>query len=237
MLIERATGLAARITRYRNLRGTADEADHFQTRAIQFGNVSERLTRTHDALRRFKEAGIEVAFVPADAAGLAARAKKLRLAVQEDPAALRDPPFDLKYAFTDRLLAVSNAADRAMTEAWERYVDERADLHSDDVLNALAALPQFRSSVMKIRQCRASIAALGASLPSDPPTAVACLSAIVDEHRTAWAELTADGIPDAVIAFLRACAAEGAPISGLTDEVRGWLESRNLLKAFRIKIR
>lgn len=124
-----------------------------------------------------------------------------------------------------------------MTEAWKRYVDERGDLHSDDVLDALAALPQFRPSVMKIRQCRANIAALGASIPSDPSTAVVSLSALVDEHCTAWAELRADGIPDAVITFLRACAAEGAPLSGLTDEVRSWLESRNLLSAFRIKIR
>jgi hypothetical protein len=237
MLLERARGLAADITRYRNLKGTADEADHFQTRANQFGDVSERLSRTRDALRRLKDAGIEVAFVPADAAGLAAKAKTLRVAVQEDPAVLRDPPFDLKYQFTDRLVGLRSAADRAMTEAWKRYVDERSDLHSDDVLNALAALPQFKLSVAKIRECRANIAALGASLPPDPSTAVARLSVLVHEHRTAWAELRADGIPDAVIAFLRACAAEGAPLSGLTDEVRSWLESRNLLNAFRIKIR
>jgi hypothetical protein len=237
MLLERAQGLADRITRYHGLKGMADEAGHFQTRAIQFGNASERLTATHEALQRFKEAGTEVRFVPADAAGLAAKAKTLRQAVQEDPAVLRDPPFDLKYQFIDRLVSLSSAADRAMTEAWKRYVQERSDLHSDDVLNALAALPQFKASVAKIRQCRVNIAALGASLPADPSTAVARLSVLVDEHRTAWAELRADGIPDAVIAFLRACAAEGAPLSGLTDEVRSWLESRNLLSAFRIKIR
>jgi hypothetical protein len=237
MLLERAQGLADRITRYRNLKGMADEAEQFETRANQFSNVSERLTATHDALRRFREAGIEVAFVPADAAGLAAKAKTLRVAVQENPAVLGDPPFDLKYQFTDRLVALSSAADRAITEAWKRYVDERSDLHSEDVLNALAALPQFKAGVAKIRQCRANIAVLGASLPADPSTAVARLSVLVDEHRTAWAELRADGIPDAVVAFLRACAAEGAPLSGLTDEVRTWLESRNLLSAFRIKIR
>ena len=237
MLLERAAGFAARITQYHNLKGTADDAGQFQTRADQFGNVSERLTRTRDALRRLKDAGIGIAFVPADAAGLAAKAKTLRAAVQNDPAVLRDPPFDLKYEFTDRLVSISSAADRAMDEAWKRYVCERSDLESDDVLNALAALPQFRASAAKIRQCRANIAALTASLPPEPATAVARLSALVDEHRTVWAELTADGIPDAVIAFLRACAAEGAPLSGLTDELRSWLESRNLLSAFRIKVR
>ena len=53
----------------------ADEAEQFQTRANQFGNVSERLTATHDALRRFTEAGVEVAFVPAMQRGYAAKAQ------------------------------------------------------------------------------------------------------------------------------------------------------------------
>ena len=175
--------------------------------------------------------------MPADAAGLAAKAKTLREAVQEDPAVLRDPPFDLKDAFIDQLASVSSAADRAMTEAWKRYVAEHSYLHSDDVLNALAALPQFRASVTKIRQCCAKIATLEGSLPPDPVAAAARLSAVVDEHRTAWAELTADGIPDTVIAFLRACAGEGAQLPALTDEVRSWLGSRNLPNAFRIKLR
>ena len=66
---------------------------------------------------------------------------------------------------------------------------------------------------------------------------MARLAALVTEYRSAWAELSADGIPATVVAFLRVCAAEGASIEELTGEVRTWLEGRNLLNAFRIKIR
>jgi hypothetical protein len=237
MLLESATRLAAKITQYHKLKGAADEAEQFETRATQFGAISEKIARTRSALGKLANAGVTISFVPSDGAGYAAKAKALRAAIQNDPAAINDPPFDLKNEFTDRLTAIGGAAERAMTEAWQAYVAKRADFGPNDVLSALAEVPQFRPSVTKIRQCRSNIAALGNSVPSDPQTTMDQLDALVADHSAAWVALSAEDIPSSVMSFIRAAANEGALLATYTDEVRTWLESRNLLNAFRIRLR
>ncbi len=237
MLLERATGLTAKIAQYQKLKGGADEAEQFQTRANQFGVLSERVSRTQAALENLAKAGVTVSFAPSEGLGYAAKAKTLRTAIQENPAAINDPPFDLKNAFTDRVAGIASAAEKAMNEGWKAYIARRGDFGANDVLSALAEVPQFRPSVTKIRQCRTSIAAFGNSLPSDPQATVAQLDALVTEHDTAWADLSAEDIPPKIISFIRAAANEGALLDAYSDEVRTWLEGRNLLNAFRIRLR
>ncbi|TIX99783.1 MAG: hypothetical protein E5V18_22345 [Mesorhizobium sp.] len=63
------------------------------------------------------------------------------------------------------------------------------------------------------------------------------MDALIDEHEAAWKALAADDIPSSVVAFIRAAASSEALLSAFTQDVRTWLESRNLLDAFRIKLR
>jgi hypothetical protein len=67
--------------------------------------------------------------------------------------------------------------------------------------------------------------------------AVGKVDALVAAHNAAWAELSAEDIPKSVLSFVRAAASEGAALATYTNEVRTWLESRNLLTAFRIGFR
>lgn len=236
MLIERAAGLADKITRYQQLKSAASEAEQFRTRARQVRDAASLIAQAHEALRRFQAAGIPVEFVPANADGLVEKANRLRAIAAEDPAGLANPPFNLRYEFTDRIAGIATAVSKATEDAWRRYVTENGPGGSDEVLDALARLPQLRAGVSRIRACRDEIARLAASPPDDPPSAVARFQKLVADHRAAWAELTADGIPRTVISFIRSCASGGAPLSSLSDEVLEWLQSRDLLGAFRIRI-
>lgn len=237
MLLERATGLAAKIAKYQELASAADQAEQFQTRANQFGGVAENIAGARQALDQLVEAGVPVELVLTEGAGYAAKAKELRAAINSNPAAINDPPFDLKYEFIDRLNAIVAKANQAMMDAWKAFVAKRSDFGSNDVLTALAAVPQFRQSVARIRECRSDIATMGNSMPSDARGSVRRLDALVAAHNAAWAELSAEDIPKSVLSFVRAAASDGAGLATYTDEVRTWLESRNLLTAFRIRFR
>lgn len=236
MLLERAADLTAKIAQYQKLKGAADESEQFHTRAKQLTEVAERISRARQALERLTNAGVEISFEPSDGAAYAAKAKALRAALQADPAIINDPPFDLKYEFADRLSGIAAAADHTMREAWIGYVAKRAAFGSEDVLSALAAVPQFRTSVAKIRRCRTEISALGNGMPADPNAAVARIDALVEEHDAAWSELSADDIPPSVVRFIRAAAGHGAALEALTAEVTSWLSGRGLLTAFRIRL-
>ena len=236
MLLERAGQVTAKITTFQKLKSAADEAGMFATRAAQFKTVGQRIAGLRATLEALAAAGIAVDFAPADRVGLAEKARLLKGLVQEDPANINDPPFDLRFAFTDRVVEVAKAGERAAEASWSAYVKKRAAFGSDDVLSALAVVPQFRVSVGRIRQIRASVAGFGTALPADPSAAAAKINALVAEHDQAWAALDATDIPSSVVALIRAAAHQGATLGSLTSEVRAWLESRNLIAAFRVKL-
>lgn len=237
MLLDRASALAAKIYTYQKLKNTAEEADQFATRALQFRNVSLLMTRLRQTLSALADAGVPVDFEPSDGAGYAGKARLLREEIKLNSAKLNDPPFDIKHAFSDRLIGIVGAGEKAALAAWKAYVDKRAAFGADDVLSALAQVPQFKASVLKIRQIRSDVAAFGAGLPGDPKDAIVKLDALVSQHEAAWTTLAASDIPPSVVAFIRAAATSDALLSAFTPEVRSWLESRNLLGAFRIKLR
>lgn len=236
MLLERAAGLAERIERYQKLKSAADETQVFTTRAAQVQDAAAPLAQARTALSRFSNAGISIQYVPANVVELIEKATKLRTIVSEDPAGLANPPFNVKHEFTDRLKGLTIAANRSIEDGWRRFVAENSPSGSDDVLEALSKLPQMRAGVARIRQCRQKVAILASTVPVDPPSAIEQLRGLAAEHDSAWAEMTADSVPTGVLQFLRACAAEGAPVTSLTKEVRDWLEARELMGSFRIRI-
>jgi hypothetical protein len=237
MLIDRASALAEKINAFQQLRIIADEADQFATRAKLFGNVCQQLKSLKSTLKTLEDAGIVVEFATKDGLDLAEKARLLRDEVKSNPAKLNDPPFDLKHAFSDRLSSIAAAGQAAALTAWTSYVATRANFGDDNVLAALLLVPQFKSVVLKIRQIRSEVSALGSVLPNDPNAERAKLDRLISEHETAWASLNASDIPASVIAFIRSAAKGDAMLTDFTQETRSWLESRNLVDAFRIKLR
>lgn len=237
MLLDRAAALATKINTYQKLKNSAAEVEQFGTRAKQFETASLLIAGLRETLSALADAGVPVNFEPSDGLGYADKARTLREAIKEDPAKVNDPPFDIKHAFTDRLNGIAGAGHKAANTAWKAYVTKRAAFGADDVLSALGEVPQFRVSVAKIRQIRGEVAAVSASLPTDPKVAIARLDSLLSQHEAAWNTLAASDIPTSVVAFIRAAANSEALLSAYTSEVQKWLESRNLLGAFRIKLR
>jgi hypothetical protein len=236
MLLDRAAGLAGTIERYQKLKGAAKEAELVSTRAGQIEEAAALLSQARASLDKFSNAGISIQFAPAGKQELTEKARRLRTIAAENPAGLADPPFNVAHEFTNRLRGLAVAANKSIEESWSRFVVENTPSGSDDVLEDLGKLPQMRAGVTRIRQCRQKITALAAAVPGDPASAIEQLRELSAEHGSAWAELTADSVPPSVLQFLRACAADGAPVTALTDEVRGWLESRELIGSFRVRI-
>lgn len=237
MLLDRAAGLANKINQYQTLKTASDEALQFQSRANQLKNASEKLSSARTALKNMRAAGIEVNFVPSDGSTLAERAKDLRTAMSGKPSAINETPFNLKHEFLDRLAGIASAAERMISASWKSYVRKRAEFGSSDILDALAAIPQFRPSVNRIRQCRAAVEALGERVPDDPMATVSRLDALVAEHERSWSELTAKDIPASVVKFIRDAANDGATLTSYSDEVKRWLDERNLIASFRIRLK
>lgn len=237
MLLDRAAALHDKVRRFQALKSDALEAQSYANRAKQFRGPAERIEASAMIWKAFQAAGVAIPFNLELARDLANKSNELRAQLAADPASLQDPDSSLKYQFANRIIPVADAVNKAAGEAWRAWVDETAKLTSDDVLNALGTIPQLQPSVSAIRKHRLSLAALRQTTPTDVAAAQMQVRTIVTAHDKAWTELTAEGLPPSVMAFIRACAGEGASLSMLDGEVRAWLEQRGLAGAFRIRIR
>ncbi len=236
MLLDQAKGLATRIDVYSRLKSSAGAAKEFETRATLFGAAAASLSVAKASIEAIEAAGMVPDFVAADAGGLASKAMTLRDLLGNDPATLNDPPFNLKFDFVDRINGVCSAAGKAVLAAWQARVAANSEMASAEILAALGGVPQYRPVVARIGILKDRVAMLAKSVPVDIPSGLAELESIMNAYAAAWGEMTGDGIPLAVIAFLRAAAGQGASLDELTDDVRSWLIARNLLSLFRIKI-
>jgi hypothetical protein len=236
MLLDRAAGLTEKIGRYEKLKTAANQAQTYKTRASQFEQARLKLAETQKAVKQFDEAAIPVAFGATNATQLLTNASALRDQFVADPGVIANPPFDLKYEFVDRISGLTDFATIALENAWRSYVHSRSAIGSSEVLDALMRLPQFRASIVSIKECNGKVAQLAAQVPMDLQAAVVSLDQLVQQLRSAWAAISADDIPESLIKFLRATAAEGVPLDLLSEETREWLAAKGLLNAFRIRI-
>ena len=236
MLLDRATALSEKIKEYQKLKAAANQASVYRTRAIQFGAARTSLSETLAALYRFDDAAIPVDFKATNADILLENAKTLSDSFKAGPDALNLPPFNLKYEFFDRISNLSNFGRESLSQAWRSYVYAHSVNSSPGVLDALMKISQFRASVITIKACLERIDRLASQTPSDPGGALKMLETLVQEYRSAWLTISADGIPDSVLKFLRNSSLEGSPLSEFTEEIHKWLDSKGLLGAFRIRI-
>lgn len=236
MLLDQAKTLTARISDYSRLKSNAGAARDFETRATLFGAAADAVQTAKSSLERMRQAGLAPDFTPQDSASLAAKAATLRDLLKQDPAKLNDPPFNLKYDFVDRIDGLCGAANKALLAAWQAHVAQHSDMVSFEIVTALSAIPQYKPVLTRISALKADVERLADAVPEDIPAGLARLSSIMNAYQAAWSEMIGDGIPKAVISFLRAAAAQNATIDQLTDEVKSWLKARSLLPLFRIKI-
>jgi hypothetical protein len=236
VLLERTSELVAKIGQFEKLKRSAGEAKSLQTRAEQLAPVAERLVRSVEVLEKVRKTGVAVSFAPKDGDVLGKRAVDLLTAFRADPNSLVEPPIDIKYQFVDRLLNVAVAAESASLVAWQIHVAENSEHAPEEILTALAAIPDYRSTVAQIRSLQNRLSRLSATIPPDPVTAIEEVKQIAAEHRETWEKMTAGGIPEKVITFLRACGLDGAPLPSFTKDIETWLKERGLAHLFRIKL-
>ena len=237
MLLNRAEKLNDRIEQYVKVENAARDAKPFETRAQQFSKTAKEIRDLQTVLMALKEVGVTIDFRPSNGVDLAEKASQLRIRLAEDPAAIHDPPFDLKHEFVDRLNAIARTGLQNATSAWSDFVLKRTNLESEETLDVLSALPQMKENIDRIRGDRNELVRLGEALPDDPKASLDKINALVEDLQTAWSKLDASDIPKEVIEFIRLSASQGAPLSALKRSVVDWFTERGLTDSFRVRLR
>lgn len=237
MLLDQANTLVERITRYQTLKEQARHAQTFETRANQLKKSASDLSANVATMKALYGANIAVDFKFSSKDQVKARTQELREGFGSNPAFVDNPGFDLRFEYVAPLSGLADNIKEAAIKAWQKYVVERREQVSPEILSALRAVPEYRPIVATVQHCQEKIEGLTSSIPVDVSKALQQLASLTETQREAWLKLTGGELPNSVISFLRSSMGEGAELRQLTPEVVDWLQTRSLESAFRIKPR
>lgn len=118
----------------------------------------------------------------------------------------------------------------ALNTAWQNYVTKQFEPMNRDLLAALERCG-FRKEIQAIRDCNNDVSA-AIELPQNSQD-IHTFDAAIKAYQERLNELDA---PEAVRQFLVDAVSRGASLDSLTEEVRNWLDARNLNNSFQVRV-
>lgn len=215
------------------------KAATYERRADQFSEPANELSSLLGPFKILRDTSIDVEELKSqNLAFWQSTIEALQKQYREQPESILNPisDGDPRYKLFDPLKKLPERIASIMLQAWEEWVARRTSSINSDVLDLFANVPSYSSEVARIRQLQVQVRNMSMGLPTSDqtPRQVSALSEQID---AAWQKLTAHGLPDEVLVFLRAAGGkDGATYYMLTNEVMSWLEKHELLRTLRIRL-
>ncbi|MDY6783348.1 MAG: hypothetical protein SW833_12535 [Cyanobacteriota bacterium] len=118
-----------------------------------------------------------------------------------------------------------------LLQAWSNYLGRRMPSTNPEMLTLLARIETFKPTVETIKRLDKSIPRRDFPKNSEEFEAI---EQQIAQLREAWQNLSSEEVPEAVLRFLKAASAGGAPLSLLTLEVQNWLDRHQLSQALKV---
>lgn len=240
LLTSRAAAFVQEAENYKKKAAIAGEADRFSTRASQLKAPSEALSGLQRLAKELAREGIAPEVPTKLLSAAAARASKHLTEFEADAKQFVEPNAELAQEFLNMLKKLEADYKDSVRRAWEQHVEKLINPLPEAVLQAIATLPAYQSQVATLRGKHADAQKLAKSVPTigDVQSVLSRIQQMNSENDAAWHKLNGSGLPDDVQAFLRKSGSTGgASLSDVTPAIVDWLQARDLLGSFLIRVR
>ena len=228
-LNEQLDALRPQLALLRSANNERDLVQALRTRSRRLEGARLALEKTLDDLGMVERLTGRSGARPRASAQLRAKPRALgQQLVEADNNIIDNTQWDRSFltpleVYTDKVAQVA-------LQEWQAFVDEKAATVPDEVLD------QFERSglgmtVRQVREARDEILRLRARLPTGDAAPTVVLE-LAKKISAALSDLKS--IPDAVRVFIARAARREAVVEDLTDEVREWLKSKDMLKQVRL---
>ncbi len=215
----------------KSLEGQREQTNDFKKRNEQLGKVVDDLKVLENIAGLFKKYHTpnlkEVNF-----GYVLNETKNLQKKYQNDPSAILEIGVGLFGKWND---SIKEAKDD-LQENWATYKRERIFRIDDSLTNVLAALPSYKENVRLLKEKRETLhSLLNTSAPQSDEEWDRLLKTN-DELHELWDKLDTKEFPPSVFQFIKEVHRGGVTLDRYTDEIKTWLESKNLTSNFIIKL-
>lgn len=215
------------------LRKSAQNLEGFQSRQALITKAVAEIKPLVVALRAFRQRGITDADLTEKADALLSFIVVITAKFQEEPEWIIDNKNFKGNFFNSSVDNLKNSLKKHLIEAWQSYLRQHLPSTNKEMLNLLARVEAFKSTVQRIQRIDGEIQRLEFPKHSDDFERVDYFVKIL---RQSWNSLSSDEVPEPVLAFLREAANQGAPIELLTPEVKDWLVRHKIDGSLRIRL-
>lgn len=235
MLTSQAEELTGKIARLAALRRMGDDVGRFRTRATALDAPAARLLDLARVLAAFRIRSIAVSLEVAQLATLLQHVRDIQGQYEADRVSIIAADGQLRFSFWQPLATLPGQLEATLRESWQTYIEERLPPHQPDLLQVMSRVPGFGAQINRIGALYAEAETHSRTLPHDDD-AFGTVDRITADLHHAWGELRGPGIPEDVLAFLRAATTGGANRGAFTTDVEQWLVDHDLIATVRITL-
>jgi hypothetical protein len=235
VLIARLDQVTQEITKLRELRQQADNAQAFGTRAKLLKEPSDQLDDLATITQEFQRRAITISFNRGQLAAFIKQMRAVAIAYHGDPQSILAAT-ENRFTFWEPLKSLPDQVRAALLQAWSGYINATLPIQQPELLQTLGQLPGFKERVVQISQLYREAERLRVRPPQSVDE-IARIAVIASELKAIWAQLPAEGIPADVRDFLTAAVEGNARLNQLTNHVVKWLEANNLVDSVRISLK
>jgi DNA repair exonuclease SbcCD ATPase subunit len=234
-IVERTDELSEKVGRLQQFNELASQAEALRTRLQQLGEREAILTVLAELTDRLNAIGIDVGTTSNGLAEARGETLARREEFSRDPLTATDPQdSSFRFSYLRSLDTITENVRRRLLLSWQAYLRAQAPELHEDLLSVLGRIGKLSQPVQEIRQLQTNLEQSSAALPQDDASIHAALDT-TKKLRERWTALPVEDIDASVMDFLRsAVGPDGAPVAGLTTDIRAWLEEHGLLESLRI---
>lgn len=235
-LLQRANQLAESLEQLEANKQLAQEVQTFSSRAFELEQAVQTFTNLVRLAKIFRSRNVPYS-ININLIGLRQTLETIATCYHSDPNTIKPKPnAESSKSFWKLIKDYPAKICQSLELAWENYTQSIRPSLNEELLKLFEELPSTREQVKIIRQLQEKAKQLTAVLPKDESD-IDQLRLVVSNIHTAWQGLETTETPASVLVFLKAAYGGGAALQLFTDEVRQWLEIRQLSHAFFISPR
>lgn len=233
MLIEKSEELYQKAQDKIKLQTYAEQLEGFQTRETEIQEAVAKISSLMEALKPFRDRALINLEATQEIQNF------LQFVIQAETNFQNDPEWILDSKnFKGRQLKLGidklvKFYEEKLSQAWKDYLNQNMPSTNSEFLHLLKKVPDFKPIVERVEQLKQRI-------PQDKypekEEEFKKMEGLIESLKSAWANLSAENVPDSVLQFLRAAANQGASLDLLTPEVQAWIEEHGISDSLRIRL-
>lgn len=230
-LIQRTHDLGKNIPKLKRLQDEKHRLEEYTAHKDVLLGVTQRLGLLADIAHELQKRGVVVTGLKTSILGLRKHAQKIDTAFRDDKTVVIAP--ETAESFWHPLKKMPQKVERELEKVWRKYVESKIPAGQTEILSILSRVQGFAGQAATVNSHRNAMRNLGNQLPQQDDFKT--LDDLADQVEQAWKALNGDGLPPAVLNFLKKAHLHGISLADLDEEVLEWLRQQDLLNKYIVR--